>query len=130
MFTMFSRPAGYEGLHVVGHDDLMKELGVTLEEAKFIGKYVQFNFWYVKDENGNYTKFITADGCDDYVDFDFRNYLLGNILDFCLGCMMAGKFSDIRNKMLSIPNVRKYVNVGITGYSIKNYRKDFVWKFF
>ena len=122
----FSRPAGYDGYHIVGCDELMKELGVTLEEAEFIQDHVGLNFWFIKDENGNFTKFITEDGCDDYVNFDFRNFLLANILDYCRASVLTGKFGDIRKKLLSIPSVKKYVYVGHILYFIRN-QEDFVW---
>jgi hypothetical protein len=114
-----SCPAGYDGYHIVGCDDLMKELGVTLEEAEFIQDHVGLNFWFIEDENGNFTKFIAEDGCDDYVDFNFRNYILANILDYCRATELTKKFGDIRNKLLSIPNVEKYLYIGGNFHAIR-----------
>ena len=104
-------------LHVVGYNELVKELGITEEEAKFLGNKVYFNFWFVGD-NYDTAKKWTVDGDDIYSEFSFKEFLLAMICDYVCGAHRTGK-AEMAKEIEDISNLHKQIHFSNNRVTIK-----------
>lgn len=112
-------------LHMVGYNELVKELGITEEEAKFLGNKVYFNFWF--DGNDlNTAKKWTVDGDDVYSEFSFKEFLLAMICDYVCGAHRTGKV-EYAKEIENILNLHKHIHFAKNRVTIKE-KYYGIWK--
>ena len=104
-------------LHIVGYNELVKELGITEEEAKFLGNKVYFNFWFVGD-NYDTAKKWTVDGDDVYSDFSLKEFFLAMICDYVCGAHRIGK-AEMTKAIEDISNLHKHLHFAKNRITIK-----------
>ena len=124
MKMMYEAPEN-STLHIVGYNELVKELGITEEEAKFLGNKVYFNFWFVGD-NYDTAKKWTVDGDDVYSDFSLKEFFLAMICDYVCGAHRIGK-AEMTKAIEDISNLHKHIHFANNRVTIKE-KYYGVWK--
>ena len=119
MFVHFTRPVGATSIHSTGTDDLVRELGVTEEEAKFLQSKINeyLDFWYAGDDP-NTGKKLTIDGDDVYHDLNFKEFLLAMICDRVCGAHRIGRL-EAAKEMENIASLHKHLHFSENRITIK-----------
>jgi hypothetical protein len=125
MFNYYAKPVENATLHIVGYNELVKELGITEEEAKFLGNKVYFNFWFAGNDYDTAKKW-TVDGDDIYSEFSFKEFLLAMICDYVCGAYRTGKV-ELAKGIENISNLHKHIHFANTRVTIKE-RYFGIWK--
>lgn len=114
-------------LHIVGYNELVKELGITEEEAKFLLNKMTFDFWFDgNDTDYNTTKKLTVDGDDVYSDFSLKEFFLAMICDYVCGAHRIGK-AEMAKAIEDISNLHKHIHFANNRVTIKE-KYYGVWK--
>ena len=87
---IYFRPANNAILHCTGYNELVKELGITEEEAKILMNKIEFDFWFTGNDYDTAKKW-TIDGDDVYSELSFKEFLLAMICDYVAGAHRTGK---------------------------------------
>ena len=127
---IYNSPNENATLHIVGCKELVKELGITEEEAKFLGNKITFNFWFVGD-NYDTAKKWTVDGDDVYSDFSLKEFFLAMICDYVCGAHRIS-FTKFAKEIEDISNLHKHLHFSNTRVTIKEKYYGFwknAWKF-
>lgn len=111
--------------HTVGYNELVKELGITEEEAKFLRNKMSFDFWFVGNDYDTAKKW-TFEGNSIYSNFSLKEFFLAIICDYVFGAHylgMAEKAKEIEN----IFNLHKHLHFAKHRVTIKE-KYYGVWK--
>lgn len=126
MFNVHNAPVKNATLRMVGINDLVKELNVSEEEARFLGNKVYFNFWFVGDDHLKAEKKWTIDGDDVYSEFSFKEFLLAMICDYVCGAYRIGN-KEYAKEIENISNLHKHIHFAKNRVTIKE-RYYGIWK--
>lgn len=122
---MYNAPVENATFHMVGVNELVKELGITEEEARFLGNKVYFNFWFVGDDYDTAKKW-TVDGDDIYSEFSLKEFLLAMICDYVCGSYRIGD-KEYAKEIENISNLHKHIHFAYDRVTIKE-RYYGIWK--
>lgn len=111
--------------HMVGYNELVKELGITEDEAKFLLDKMTFDFWFVGDDYDTAKKW-TFDGDDIYSEFSLKEFFLAAICDYIGGCHRIG-MSKLAKEIENISNLHKHLHFANNRVTIKE-KYYGVWK--
>lgn len=125
MFNVYDAPVENATFRLVGINDLVRELNVSEEEARFLGNKVYFNFWYVGEDLDSAKKW-TVDGDDIYSEFSHKEFLLSQICDYVCGAYRTGK-KELAKEIENISNLHKHIHFGNNRVTIKE-RYYGIWK--
>jgi hypothetical protein len=116
MMNVYNAPKNAT-LHIVGYNELVKELGITEEEARFLGSKVSFNFWF--DGNDfNTAKKWTIDGDDIYSEFNLKDFFLAMICDLVCGAYRSGR-PERAEEIKAIKALHEYIHFAKNRVTIK-----------
>ena len=125
---IYNSPNENASLHMVGFNELVNELGITEEEAKFLLNKMTFDFWFVGD---NYDKKWTVEGDEIYSNFSLKDYFLAMICDYVAGAHVIG-MPELAKEIEDISNLHKHIHFANNRVTIKEKYYDFwknAWKF-
>ena len=94
--------------HMVAYNELVKELGITEDEAKFLMNKMTFDFWFVGD-NYDTAKKWTVEGDETYSDFSLKEFLLAMICDYVVGAHVIG-MPELAKEIEDISNLHKHLH--------------------
>lgn len=113
--------------HMVGYNELVKELGITEDEAKFLLNKMTFDFWFDgNDTDYNTTKKWTVEGDETYSDFSLKDYFLAMICDYVGGAHFIG-MPELAKEIEDISNLHKHLHFAKNRITIKE-KYYGVWK--
>ena len=127
---IYNSPNEKATFHIVGYNELVNQLGITEEEAKFICNKITFNFWFVGD-NYDTAKKWTVDGDGIYSDFSLKDFFLAAICDYVCGAHRIG-MPELSKGIEDISNLHKHLHFANNRVTIKEKYYGFwknAWKF-
>ena len=122
---IYFRPANNAILHCTGYNELVKELGITEEEAKILMNKIEFDFWFTGNDYDTAKKW-TIDGDDVYSELSFKEFLLAMICDYVAGAHRTGK-PECALEIKEISNLHKHIHFAENRVTIKE-RYYGIWK--
>jgi hypothetical protein len=116
MMNVYSAPKNAT-FRLVGINDLVKELKITEEEARFLGSKVSFNFWWAGEDLDTAKKW-TIDGDDAYSEFNLKDFFLAMICDYVCGAYRTGR-SELAEEIKAIEALHEYIHFAKNRVTIK-----------
>ena len=103
--------------HMVGYNELVKELGITEDEAKFLLDKMTFDFWFVGNDYDSAKKW-TVEGDEFYSEFSLKEFFLAMICDYIGGAHYIG-MPELAKEIEGISNLHKHLHFANNRVTIK-----------